>query len=157
MTDKNGIEIKTGDIVEITGAFFKNDNGIYFVQNSPGDPTWSGSDHSLARISKKGKISTAKHNLCFWPIGTFVSDRQKAAKAHRWNKEHAQIEVKAIENMEEVSTFFQTEADRMEEVIRRTKYDFGENSDIVKKYEAMQAHYRAVAEYTRRSQNEQQV
>lgn len=157
MTDKNGIEIKTGDIVEITGAYFKNDNGLYFVKSSPGDPTWSGSDHSLTRISKRGKISTAKHNICFWPIGIFISDRQKAAEARLWNKEHAQIEVKTIENMEEVSTTFQAEADRMEGVIRRTKWDFGEDSDIVKKYEAMQAHYRAVAEYTRRSQNEQQV
>ena len=29
MLDKNGIEIKTGDVVEITGAYFKNDNGLY--------------------------------------------------------------------------------------------------------------------------------
>lgn len=32
MFDKNGHEIKTGDIVEITGAYFKNDNGLYFVE-----------------------------------------------------------------------------------------------------------------------------
>ena len=42
MLDKNGVEIKTGDIVEISGAYFKNDNGLYFVTHSPGDPTWSG-------------------------------------------------------------------------------------------------------------------
>ena len=57
MIDKNGIEIKTGMIVEITGAYFKNDNALYFVTNSPGDPSWCGSDHSLKRISKAGKIS----------------------------------------------------------------------------------------------------
>ena len=38
MLDKNGIEIKTGDVVEITGAYFKNDNGLYFVERSAGDP-----------------------------------------------------------------------------------------------------------------------
>ena len=52
MLDKNGVEIKTGDIVEISGAYFKNDNGLYFVTHSPGDPTWSGRDYSLKRISK---------------------------------------------------------------------------------------------------------
>ena len=49
MLDKNGIEIKTGDIVEVAGAFFKNDNGLYFVEHSPGDPSWSGQDHCLKR------------------------------------------------------------------------------------------------------------
>lgn len=155
MTDKNDIEIKTGDIVEITGAFFNNDNGLYFVRYSPGDPSWSGSGHSLTRVSKRGKISTAKNNLCSWPIGVFVSDRQKAAEARHWNKEHAQIEVKTIENMEDVSTLFQTEAERMEEAIRRAKWDFGEHSDIVQKYEAIQAHYKTVVEYMRRRKHEQ--
>ena len=55
MQDKNGIEMKTGDIVEITGAYFKNDNGLYFIDCSPGDPNWCGSDYSLKRISKSGK------------------------------------------------------------------------------------------------------
>ena len=55
MLDKNGIEIKTGDVVEITGAYFKNDNGFYYVEHSAGDPGWSGRDHSLRKISKRGK------------------------------------------------------------------------------------------------------
>ena len=45
MLDKNGVEIRTGCIVEITGAYFKNDNGLYFVQRSPGDPSWCGKDY----------------------------------------------------------------------------------------------------------------
>lgn len=106
MLDKNGVEIKTGDIVEISGAYFKNDNGLYFVTHSPGDPTWSGRDYSLKRISKYGKISKAKYNLCFWPISVFVSDRFKAAQATSWNREHATIEVKPpCKNMSEVIAF----------------------------------------------------
>lgn len=38
MTDKNNVEIKAGDIVEITGAYFKHDNAIYFVEHIPGAP-----------------------------------------------------------------------------------------------------------------------
>ena len=34
MLDKNGMEIKTGMVVEIKDAFFKNDNGLYFVEHS---------------------------------------------------------------------------------------------------------------------------
>ena len=29
MLDKNGVEICTGQVVKVTGAFFKNDNGLY--------------------------------------------------------------------------------------------------------------------------------
>lgn len=143
--DKNGIEIRTGQIVEITGAYFKNDNGLYFVDRSPGDPSWIGSDYSLKKISKTGKISKAKHNICFWPIGIFVSDRCKAAEAHRWNEKHAQIEVKSIKNMAEVVAHFEKEAEDLTEHIRRATYDFGEDSPHVVEQKAIQAHYRAVA------------
>ena len=99
MLDKNGMEIKTGMVVEIKDAFFKNDNGLYFVEHSAGDPDWCGSDHSLRKISKRGKISQAKHNLCFWPIGIFISDRFKAAEARTWNKEHATIEIRTVQKL----------------------------------------------------------
>lgn len=62
MLDKNGVELRTGCVVEITGAYFKNDNGLYFVDRSPGVPSWIGRDYSLKKISKTGKISKAKHN-----------------------------------------------------------------------------------------------
>ena len=145
MKDKNGIEIQTGDIVKITGAFFKNDNGLYFVQASPGDPSWCGRDHSLKRISKSGKISTAKYSHCFWPIGIFVSDRVKAAEARRWNAGHAEIEVERIKNMEEVTAYFQEKADSLRAYIKREVWDFGEDSECVKKDRAILAHYEAVA------------
>ena len=93
MLDKNGVEIRTGCIVEITGAYFKNDNGLYFVQRSPGDPSWCGKDYSLKKISKAGKISKAKYSLCFWPIAVFTNDRFKAAAANEWNAAHAEIEL----------------------------------------------------------------
>ena len=50
MLDKNGVEIRTGCIVEITGAFFKNDNGLYFVDRSPGDPSWCGQEIGRAHV-----------------------------------------------------------------------------------------------------------
>lgn len=145
MTDKNGIEIKTGAIVEITGAYFKNDNGLYFVTSSPEDPTWSGRDHCMKKISKRGKISTAKYNICFWPIKVFVSDRWKAAAANKWNKEHAQIEVKSLPNMDEVVAYFQGKAEALKEDLQRVTRNFGEDSATAQKDRDMIAHYEAVA------------
>lgn len=101
------MEIKTGDVVEISGAYFKNDNGLYFVAHSPGDPGWSGSDHSLQKISKTGKLSTAKHNLCFWPIMITTNSWAKRAEAKSWNKEHATIEVRTDIDRSQVAGYFE--------------------------------------------------
>lgn len=147
MLDKNGIEMKTGDIVEITGAFFKNDNGLYFVESSPGDPSWSGKDYCLKKISKAGKISTAKYNICFWPITTFVSDRAKTVKARQWNREHATIEVKEpLKDMGAVAAFFQEKANDLADEICRFTRLWGENAEGIQRLETSKAHYEAVAQ-----------
>ena len=145
MKDKNGIEIKTGMIVKVSGAFFKGDNGLYYVDNSPGDPSWCGKDYSLHKISKTGKISTAKNRICFWPIIAFVSDRCKCAEANKWNAQHAEIEVVKIGNMEEVKNHFREQAENLEETIRRAVWNWGEDSETVKRHKTLKAHYEAVA------------
>lgn len=145
MLDKNGMEIKTGMVVEIKDAFFKNDNGFYFVEHSAGDPDWCGSDHSLRKISKRGKISQAKHNLCFWPIGIFISDRFKAAEARTWNKEHVTIEIRTEIDRSEVAAYFNQMAEDLTDQIQREAWDYGEESQTVKTSTAIQKHYRQVA------------
>lgn len=145
MKDKNGIEIRTGMIVKISGAYFKNDNGFYYVDNSPGDPSWCGSDYSLHKISKAGKISTAKRNICFWPISVFVSDPRKHAAAREWNAQHAEIEVIQIANMGEVKSYFREKAANLGKAIEREVWDWGENSKLVQQHRATKAHYEAVA------------
>lgn len=144
MTDKNGIEIKTGAIVEITGAYFKTDNGYYLVTASPGDPNWCGSDHSLTKISKAGKLSTAKYRHGFWPIGVFVSDHSKAAEARRWNEEHAQVEVVSVKDMAQVVAYFREKIEELQRDLHRVRWDFGEESELAQKDRAMIAHYEAV-------------
>ena len=146
MFDKNGREIKTGDIVEITGAYFKNDNGLYFVDRSPGDPGWSGKDHCLKKICKNGRISTAKGGTCFWPILVFVSDRAKRWEASAWNEEHAEIEIKTIANMEAVAEHFRQEAEGLDEEIERLVWNFGEDNEQARIRREMRAHFLAVAD-----------
>jgi hypothetical protein len=93
MTDKNGKEIKTGDIVKIEGGYFKADNGTFIVKHSPGDPSWNGSDYSLKKCNKKGEESDAKNSIAFWPLMVSVNSHEKRIAARQHNKEHSTIEI----------------------------------------------------------------
>lgn len=93
MLDKNGKEIKKGDTVIISGAYFKNDNGMWKVEHAPGDPDWFGKDYSLRRLNKNGTESKAKNNISFWPLGIFINDYFKKIEAKAHNAQFAQIEV----------------------------------------------------------------
>ena len=109
MKDKNDVQIKAGDIVKIEGAFFKNDNGLYYVEQDGTNKAYCGGDSlTLYKICKNGKLSTAKYNICFFPIHSTVSDHVKAAQVNAWNKEHATVEIvynvdnsKVVERFEE--------------------------------------------------------
>ena len=152
MNDKNNRPMKTGDVVEITGAYFKNDNGLYFVEHTPGDPNWSGRDHCLRRIKRNGELSTAKDNLCFWPISAFVNSRDKRAAANQWNREHAEIEIKTFPHTEHIAKFFEAEAASLDTTIKRYTWDFGEDNQTVKDAKETQAFYRSVSDGLRAEQ-----
>lgn len=152
MNDKNNRPMKTGDVVEITGAYFKNDNGLYFVEHTTGDPNWSGHDHCLRRIKRNGELSTAKDNLCFWPINAFVNSRDKRAAANEWNREHAEIEIKRFPNTAHIAKFFADEAASLDVTIKRYTWDFGEDNQTVKDAKETQAFYRSVADGLRAEQ-----
>lgn len=152
MTDKNNRTMKTGDVVEITGAYFKNDNGLYFVEHTPGDPNWSGRDHCLRRIKRNGELSTAKDNICFWPIHAFMNSRDKRVAANQWNQAHAEIEIKAFPHTEHIAAYFAREADSLDVTIKRYTWDFGEDCQTVKDTKETQAFYRSVADGLRTEQ-----
>lgn len=67
MFDKNGVEIKTGDIIEISGRPVKNDNGRFLVTASPGDPGWSGGSLSLHKVGKTGKLLQSGYTVNHFP------------------------------------------------------------------------------------------
>ena len=152
MTDKNNRTMKTGDVVEITGAYFKNDNGLYFVEHTPGDPNWSGRDHCLRRIKRNGELSTAKDNICFWPISVYVNSRDKRAAANQWNREHAEIEIKTFLHTEQIAAYFADEAASLDATIKRYTWDFGEDCQTVKDAKETQAFYRSISDGLRTEQ-----
>lgn len=146
MLDKNGIEMKTGMIVEISGAYFKNDNGLYFIDRSPGDAGWSGRDYSLKKISKAGKISKAKYSLAFWPLVSYVSDRYKTAAANAWNSEYAAIEVVTIPNMSEVKAHFQSEANEARGYLAEYKIRWPDDEKSISIYRDTMIHRQSIAD-----------
>ena len=93
MTDKNGKEIKTGDIVKIEGGYFKRDNGTFLVKHSHSDPSWGSTDYCLHKCNAKGEESKSINSTAFWPLMVTVSGREKRLEAKQHNKEHATIEV----------------------------------------------------------------
>ena len=145
MTDKNNVEIKAGDIVEITGAYFKHDNALYFVEHIPGDPGWNGGDICLHMIGKSGKLSSTKYSTCFWPLKAYVNDREKAARANLWNDEHAQIEVRTDINQRFVAEWFRKAADDLSESIRWNRLHFGVYCADLTREMKTRDHLRAVA------------
>ena len=127
MLDKNGKEMVTGCVVEIKNAYFKTDNGLYFIEKSPEELGWLGSDYCLLKLKRNGQLSTAKKNICFWPIMSFVSDRMKSIEANAWNKEHATIEVRTDIDCRYIKEYFKEEAERLDPMIEHMKYNFGED------------------------------
>ena len=146
MIDKNGIEIKTGDVVEITGAYFKNDNGLYFVRRSAGDAGWCGNYHSLHKISKTGKISRASGASRSWPISIYTNDYMKRIEGNAWNEEYATIEVKAGINQTYIAEHFRQAAEALDAQIEYEIYNYGEVSECTKLTKSVKSHFISVAE-----------
>lgn len=129
MLDKNGIEMKTGMVVKIDGAYFKNDNGLYFIAHTPGDPTWCGSDYSLHKITKKG-MPKEHHAVGFWPILVTVSSQEKRVAARKHNAENATIEVVSGIPMNDIKAFFENKHHNAQEMMEWEDRNFGKVQDI---------------------------
>lgn len=125
--DKNGKEIRTGMIVKISNAYFKNDNGLYFVHRQPGDPTWIGAELSLTGINKNGTLSKSR-TVAFWPLMAFTCDRMKNALCREWNDRHAEIEIVDGINTEYMLDEFRKEAEEEADELTHCCWDFGEDS-----------------------------
>lgn len=146
MRDKNGKEMITGQAVKIENAYFKNDNGFYFITNSPGDATWCGSDYGLIKIAKSGKISTASGNVGFWPLTAFVNSREKRIACREHNKQFATIEIIEGVPTENIVEYFNYKSELEKGSLKRSIWDFGEDSNVVKTSKAIIEHYEKVVE-----------
>jgi hypothetical protein len=93
MMDKNGIELKVGQIVKIEGGFFKADNGLFRISHAPENENWSGTDYCLKKVNKDFSDSKSKYSTAFFPLMVTVSKRETRLQAREHNKTNATIEV----------------------------------------------------------------
>lgn len=145
--DKNGIKLEVGQIVKISNAYFKVDNGYYFIEHEPGAPNWIGCDYGLTRINScTGALSTGKNTCAFYPLCSFCSDKRKNAAADEWNEKNCQIEVITTIKNDSVIEFFQNELADKEKQTQRDCWNYGEESEIVKKDNVIIEYYKKVIE-----------
>ena len=139
MKDRNGIEIKTGNVVEISNAFFKSDNGLYLVCFSPNDPGWSGNDYSLVKITRKGVVSKQKYRHASWPLNSYCNDRSKRASADTHNFLHAKIEVKTdFGHKEEIAAYFNNELAELNQRVEFEERFYGKDNVYAKLYDRLE-------------------
>lgn len=138
------IKLKAGDIVKIENAYFKNDNGLFFVTHCPEDAGWLGKDYSLTKICKNGKISKTKYNLSSWPLCSFVNNKIKAAEAKVWNEEHATIEKVEGINTAFIIEYFENKVAELTEQYRNYSTRWGEENKISVSYKETLEHYKSV-------------
>lgn len=144
--------VKTGDIVEIKNAYFKNDNGLYFVKASAGDAFWMGNDYSLCKIGKSGKISTAKNKTAFYPLMCCTNDRTKNAIAREHNEKHATIEIVTNINNSFVIEYFKNKVAEAEEQYNYYFSRWGNNAESERLQNVLEDYKRIVERLTEETQ-----
>ena len=155
MLDKNGIEMRTGDIVRISNAYFKNDNGLYYVEYSPGDPSWCGEGYALIKVKRNGQISTAKYRHASWPLCSFLSDQRKNAMADDWNLRQGKAEIEIVTGIDRsyIAEFFQEKADRQEKQRKYHEYNWGKDHPETVKIAGYRDFYQSVADRIKAEDN----
>lgn len=93
MTDKNGITLRTGQIVKIEGGYFKADNGTFRIVHAPGNENWLGKDFCLYKVNKKNEDSKTKYKTAFWPLSATTNSFSTRMLAREHNAKNATIEV----------------------------------------------------------------
>lgn len=146
MTDKNGREIQTGDVVLVSGGYFKSDNGLFVVIHAPGDPGWYGESCCLNKLCRSGKLSEGKYATAFWPIAVNAGSWRTRMDAKSWNAANAEILVVDDVNRMYIASYFSHNAYMLGNDIQQARWNFGEGSDDVKRLEKLKAFYNSVAD-----------
>lgn len=149
LLDKNGKEMRTGDIVKISGAYTKRHNGYFVIEHTPGDASWLGSDYSLQRLKKNGEYSKGKYTTQFWPLLYLSNNAMNNALAYEHDRKNATIEIVENINTEFIIAHFGEESENSFESAKTWAWRFGEESEVTKKEIARAEHYKKVVEYIR--------
>ena len=143
MVDKNGRQIQTGDVVLVSGGYFKADNGLFAVTRCPGYPDWYGERCCLHKLCKSGKLSEGKYATAFWPI---MVTKSGCMDAKSWNAANAEILVVDDMNSSYIAENFRSMAEMLQPTIDRARRYSGEDGDEFKRLEKLKAFYISVAD-----------
>lgn len=146
MVDKNGRQIQTGDVVLVSGDYFKSDNGLFAVIHAPGDPDWYGESCCLNKLCKSGKLSEGKYATAFWPIAVNAGSWRTKMDAKSWNAANAEILVVDDVNHSYIAENFMELAEHTQAAADLTRESFGDDYDEVKRLEKLKAFYTSVAD-----------
>lgn len=146
MVDKNGRQIQTGDVVLVSGGYFKSDNGLFAVIHAPGDPDWYGESCCLNKLCKSGKLSEGKYATAFWPIAVNAGSWRTKMDAKSWNAANAEILVVDDVNHSYIVENFMELAEHTQVAADLTRQSFGDDYDEVKRLENLKAFYISVAD-----------
>lgn len=140
----DNITMKTGYIVKVSGAYSKAQNGLYVVITSPGDPTTSGRDYRLLRVTQAGKVSQSDRSTIDWPLRTWSNNRDYCTKANAWNKAHAEITHASVKDMSEIVAYFRVKSDDANKRAEHYAIQWGEDNRDAKLSREISAFYASV-------------
>lgn len=146
MVDRNGRKIQTGDVVLVSGGYFKSDNGLFAVIHAPGDPDWYGESCCLNKLCKSGKLSEGKYATAFWPIAVNAGSWRTKMDAKSWNAANAEILVVDDVNHSYIAENFMELAEHTQVTADLARQSFGDDYDEVKRLEKLKAFYISVAD-----------
>lgn len=98
-------EFKIGDIVEVSGGYFKVSNGLFiiekirphFVENMrTGERVFDHNLYYLQGICKNGKI---RNRAEYFPLCNTISDYFRSMEAKNWNKKNARMSLATVKDM----------------------------------------------------------
>lgn len=136
----NGQKIMTGDVVQIAGAYFAKDNGLYLVDRGE---EGGQNDSWLKKITRAGKISISGDGNS-WPLGHYCSDPRKNREARQHDAEHAEIHKAQGVPMYHVAAYLREQAEQYEQRAEDQRRRYAE--DAAKTSEQYAARYRAALE-----------
>lgn len=139
MTDSNGRVIQTGDIVTVSGGYFKSSNGLFYVSNLDTERSlW------LHRVKKTGELCVdSATSTESWPLHSYCSDPAKNREARRHNEQNARIEISDSVNTWHVAEHFRQKAAERRERAENARRCGGGDPD---ECEQQAAQYEAVAD-----------
>ncbi len=146
MNDTNGREIKTGDFITISGAYFKNSNGLFLVEHANDAPGYETGNVWLHKCKKSGELCLDRAGTTLGlPMSYYCSDGKKNRAAREHDRANLRYEItEGVPTWHAAEHFKKTAAEYADRAENQRRL-WGENSEDAKKTQNSADFYAAVA------------